>query len=297
MRTMDFNSRPHGGRLKKADFEKLLNISTHALTEGDHSALSKIFFAIVFQLTPSRRATRPDRACNTVRHIVFQLTPSRRATNLCPASVFFVIHFNSRPHGGRLSCRRWWILRSAFQLTPSRRATIVCSTPIHIQCISTHALTEGDWPRMYQAGTFCYFNSRPHGGRRCFCPTGSSSAYFNSRPHGGRQTQGGNTEKSFCISTHALTEGDRVFYNTGSVLHDFNSRPHGGRLSFADSISPNRSFQLTPSRRATSSLHMYSASRRFQLTPSRRATSSQLVYQVSISISTHALTEGDFLEH
>ena len=181
---------------------------------------------------------------------LFQLTPSRRATRF-PHTLFHI---------------------KQFQLTPSRRATYRSQSIAERRDISTHALTEGDPVAIASVRNI---------------------SYFNSRPHGGRQTQGGNTEKSFCISTHALTEGDRVFYNTGSVLHDFNSRPHGGRLSFADSISPNRSFQLTPSRRATSSLHMYSASRRFQLTPSRRATSSQLVYQVSISISTHALTEGD----
>ena len=54
------------------------------------------------------------------------------------------------------------------------------------------------------------------------------------------------------ISTHALTEGD---------------------ISFADSSSPNRSFQLTPSRRAT--LILFCSC-------------------IPPGISTHALTEGDW---
>ena len=227
--TMYFNSRPHGGRLAT-------NVPSG--------------YFLLFQLTPSRRAT--VFLSHWLFISLFQLTPSRRATRF-PHTLFHI---------------------KQFQLTPSRRATYRSQSIAERRDISTHALTEGDPVAIASVRNI---------------------SYFNSRPHGGRQTQGGNTEKSFCISTHALTEGDRVFYNTGSVLHDFNSRPHGGRLSFADSISPNRSFQLTPSRRATSSLHMYSASRRFQLTPSRRATSSQLVYQVSISISTHALTEGDIM--
>ena len=53
-------------------------ISTHALTEGDRSALVSFFAVRLFQLTPSRRATAEKFLL--VRDIIFQLTPSRRAT-------------------------------------------------------------------------------------------------------------------------------------------------------------------------------------------------------------------------
>ena len=52
----------------------------------------------------------------------------------------------------------------------------------------------------------------------------------------------------------------------------FNSRPHGGRLRFTLDETPIFTFQLTPSRRATSMLSFL------------------LIFAV---ISTHALTEGD----
>ena len=98
---------------------------------------------MLFQLTPSRRATSSSPALVTARTIsthaltegdivtflsvvvfaIFQLTPSRRATT---ALIWFVNHFynfNSRPHGGR----------------PCAHCIIH-----FINCISTHALTEGD---------------------------------------------------------------------------------------------------------------------------------------------------------
>ena len=99
---------------------------------------------------------------------------------------------------------------------------------------------------------------------------------------------------NFNISTHALTEGDItfvplcVYFSTFQLtpsrrattlppapvlLPDhFNSRPHGGRPLFPGIFATLCIFQLTPSRRAT-------------LRTARR-------YCV-VSISTHALTEGD----
>ena len=75
-----FNSRPHGGRpidwrsspiyfsisthaLTEGDLEffgllKGDDISTHALTEGDGALYADITEASIFQLTPSRRATK-----------------------------------------------------------------------------------------------------------------------------------------------------------------------------------------------------------------------------------------------
>ena len=94
-----FNSRPHGGRREPY---------YHANQTGK------------FQLTPSRRAT--VRSASLRALISFQLTPSRRATHI-QIMLWFITHFNSRPHGGRLYFLRY--------RQPRNR-------------ISTHALTEGD---------------------------------------------------------------------------------------------------------------------------------------------------------
>ena len=76
------------------------------------------------------------------------------------------------------------------------------------------------------------------------------SGYFNSRPHGGRHRH--DREQA----------GQR----------DFNSRPHGGRHWKRWTRKRTRTFQLTPSRRATNLL---------------------LHRRCGLNISTHALTEGD----
>ena len=78
---------------------------------------------VVFQLTPSRRATNFFHAfavCHLISthaltegdtftampsgwNYVFQLTPSRRATDVIVEEQEFCENFNSRPHGGRPS--------------------------------------------------------------------------------------------------------------------------------------------------------------------------------------------------
>ena len=55
--TGNFNSRPHGGRHEPRKGKNEKNISTHALTEGDDDLLPIRTFPLIFQLTPSRRAT------------------------------------------------------------------------------------------------------------------------------------------------------------------------------------------------------------------------------------------------
>ena len=60
----------------------------------------------------------------------------------------------------------------------------------------------------------------------------------------------------------------------GDTEQYFNSRPHGGRLSRLRMVAMSFSFQLTPSRRAT--------------------TFGDEALAV-FDISTHALTEGDYL--
>ena len=142
----------------------LPRISTHALTEGDPFPRLLLCRKRNFNSRPHggrRYVYRSD-----IYRIVFQLTPSRRATFWRSACSEHLTHFNSRPHGGR----RWPQVHSpsysAFQLTPSRRATLQSerkwrrlpyfnSRPHggrHLSgtgkdlciSISTHALTEGD---------------------------------------------------------------------------------------------------------------------------------------------------------
>ena len=77
--------------------------------------------------------------------ILFQLTPSRRATSLQLESSALPEYFNSRPHGGRRLIYNFFLNHFPFQLTPSRRATKLPNC-YHLEYyISTHALTEGDF--------------------------------------------------------------------------------------------------------------------------------------------------------
>ena len=74
-------------------------ISTHALTEGDNR---KIQYRI-YQSISTHALTEGDEGSETgkTKISVFQLTPSRRATKIGNCSPE-ERHFNSRPHGGRL---------------------------------------------------------------------------------------------------------------------------------------------------------------------------------------------------
>ena len=126
-----------------------------------------------------------------------------------------------------------FVYSKTFQLTPSRRATKFLKESKPFLFISTHALTEGD----IHLRSFA---------RKCR------------------------------ISTHALTEGDQNSTESGMHGEDFNSRPHGGRRfylpSFQKLIFHTKSFQLTPSRKATYFQRIVQPPEVFQLTPSRRAT-------------------------
>ena len=160
------------------------NISTHALTEGDGIVRVSLCKVYIFQLTPSRRATRP--AKDLLRTSQFQLTPSRRATFVRLVQSFcFGISTHALTEGDIRMIRS-------------------CDFPV----ISTHALTEGDESFSYSSGksisfqltpsrraTYSgrlpiaqrnYFNSRPHGGRQWYNSARKKTSYFNSRPHGGR---------------------------------------------------------------------------------------------------------------
>ena len=108
-------------------------------TEG-HSAYC---MHLGFQLTPSQRATK--NAQNFRGMCVFQLTPSQRATGSAPGTALWYLHFNSRPHRGRLS---------------------FMDCEHNVFTISTHALTEGDKQSILTKISRGNFNSRPHRGRR-----------------------------------------------------------------------------------------------------------------------------------
>ena len=145
MGTHHFNSRPHGGRLPSPRKENFTNeISTHALTEGDHQPAATgspvsyfnsrphggrlhwlFFFAhqAIFQLTPSRRATRCTvHLVNLIEISTHALTEGDQFTTALRLSFFISTH--ALTEGDILpAC----ILSKTciFQLTPSRRATSV----------------------------------------------------------------------------------------------------------------------------------------------------------------------------
>ena len=162
-------------------------------------------------------------------------------------------YFNSRPHGGRHIRRPFSVAWYYFNSRPHGGRLSGGSFGYVNVKISTHALTEGDEHNIDRDPAIGYFNSRPHGGRLVKFEKGKEHEYFNSRPHGGRLHLWFHVPFVHFISTHALTEGDQELRQK--------------RCSC-------RVFQLTPSRRATSS-HWSSRSRK--------------------RISTHALTEGDCL--
>ena len=144
-------------------------------------------------------------------------------------------------------------ISASFQLTPSRRATKEIFADAVSASISTHALTEGDYPLPAIRSHQHHFNSRPHGGRRGFRHHFAAlHSHFNSRPHGGRHPRHLFRDRVTFISTHALTEGDETgvhdnfisdisthaltegdYYLTSAIRRasHFNSRPHGGRPS------------------------------------------------------------------
>ena len=178
-----FNSRPHRGRqLKSGAGWICIDISTHALTEGDGNPGSaeqqtshfnsrphggrplqtRLHLRCVFHFN-----SRPHGGRHLTRMIrrfqcTFQLTPSRRATEQVPFGVY-AVEFQLTPSRRAtykntiFICQRTFQLTEGgvplqeksfsnplFQLTPSRRATINAKIEFELEMISTHALTEGD---------------------------------------------------------------------------------------------------------------------------------------------------------
>ena len=104
----------------KANHFQRPRISTHAFTEGDESAASGSGVSLLFQLTPSRKATSPQSSVHELRH------------------------FNSRLHGRRQvwtkTCSVMYrISTHAFTEGDDRACVVPMPTDI-----STHAFTEGD---------------------------------------------------------------------------------------------------------------------------------------------------------
>ena len=138
-----FNSRPHRGRqLKSGAGWICIDISTHALTEGDGNPGSA-------EQQTSHFNSRPHggRPLQTRLHL------------RC------VFHFNSRPHGGRHLTRMIRRFQCTFQLTPSRRAT---KRYHRIPSFSEHFNSRPHGGRRFRLCRMhlqTYFNSRPHGGR------------------------------------------------------------------------------------------------------------------------------------
>ena len=180
-----------------------------------------------FQLTPSRRAT--ERGVRPRATLEFQLTPSRRATGI----IAFVQAIAS------------------FQLTPSRRATIGMKWMGAWYPISTHALTEGDNIQRLTQYRRNNFNSRPHGGRRSSHWSSRSGKRISTHALTEGDQSGSCSSQKRSISTHALTEGDVILDILEREIFHFNSRPHGGRQHGTVWMHRGRTFQLTPSRRAT----------------------------------------------
>ena len=139
-----FNSRPHGGRQNRYSGIFCMH-HFNSRPHGGRLAFSLILSPIaIFQLTPSRRATKSHEWRTVLRDIsTHALTEGdpEQARVLRPLDISthaltegdiggqgiagILSNFNSRPHGGRHVLQILVEIRGVFQLTPSRRATAV----------------------------------------------------------------------------------------------------------------------------------------------------------------------------
>ena len=140
---VDFNSRPHGGRLlgwfvlaSLLDF----NSRPHG---GRLPHPAPLPGASGFQLTPSRRATIFSIDILLIL-VYFNSRPHGGRRGEHHSDCAHENYFNSRPHGGRQDTISSFLSPIVFQLTPSRRATKSTVSDGIQKVISTHALTEGD---------------------------------------------------------------------------------------------------------------------------------------------------------
>ena len=182
-----FNSRPHGGRRGGSGGSGCpVDISTHALTEGDIRMIRSCDFPVISTHALTEGDGIPER--NSKPALEFQLTPSRRATFSAIVSLSFSAYFNSRPHGGRRQCVYICAVTVYFNSRPhgGRPRTGVISGDS--TAISTHALTEGDLSPFTYCPLSMLFQLTPSR-RATFAPFFLSfkNKDFNSRPHGGRR--------------------------------------------------------------------------------------------------------------
>ena len=98
---------------------------------------------------------------------------------------------------------------------------------------------------------------------------------------------------SMYISTHALTEGDFCILILRIRRSNFNSRPHGGRHRPPEGVAGIWHFNSRPHGGRLRPKCAVRVGATFQLTPSRRATTEVQLSLEAEGISTHALTEGD----
>ena len=138
-----------------------------------------------------------------------------------------------------------------------------------------------------------HFNSRPHGGRPRRCGGRHNRRYFNSRPHGGRHTSKELAPRRMVFQLTPSRRAASLCRKNLSRIPYFNSRPHGGRLEQDKHSIGFLYFNSRPHGGRLSGRSQFPISPSFQLTPSRRATSLHFGSSYSLHISTHALTEGD----
>ena len=141
LRREHFNSRPHGGRRSRCLFlglDRYFNSRPHG---GRRAEKNSTWTAYYFNSRPHGGRRRDF--CQLLIDLEFQLTPSRRATTHSGRSRSRSCNFNSRPHGGRpVHCPfSSGVLISTHALT---EGDVTGKGQRYFVNISTHALTEGD---------------------------------------------------------------------------------------------------------------------------------------------------------
>ena len=162
---VDFNSRPHGGRL-----------------------LGWFVLASLLDFNSRPHGGRLPHPAPLPGASGFQLTPSRRATIFSIDILLILVYFNSRPHGGRRGEHHSDCAHENYFNSRPHGGRLGFLAHIVADCnISTHALTEGDCACRFIDFRHLDFNSRPHGGRLFLDRAFDVLIDFNSRPHGGRR--------------------------------------------------------------------------------------------------------------
>ena len=203
--------------------------------------------------------------------------------------------FNSRPHGGRHSDLSTLCLSCHFNSRPHGGRPALSFSSSQVTFISTHALTEGDATGRGPFRLFQVFQLTPS--RRATIRPPFLQLHCVISTHA--LTEGDKCahhhQSSDTISTHALTEGDPPPLPFQRAIGHFNSRPHGGRRCPRTVQVGRFKFQLTPSRRATTRTILPATPRlHFNSRPHGGRPLLTIVFVCS-GISTHALTEGDFI--